>query len=77
MSLADLRHRAALERTALLCIQAGARARTKAKSRFRCAIYTRKSTEEGLKQAFNTLDAQRASCEAYVLSQAGDQRGRG
>jgi site-specific DNA recombinase len=38
----------------------------------RCAIYTRKSTEEGLEQEFNSLDAQRASCEAYVLSQAGE-----
>ena len=36
---------------------------------FRCAIYTRKSTEEGLEQAFNSLDAQREACEAYVLSQ--------
>ena len=35
----------------------------------RCAIYTRKSTEEGLKQYFNTLDAQRESGEAYVASQ--------
>ena len=35
----------------------------------RCAIYTRKSTSEGLDQAFNTLDAQRESCEAYVASQ--------
>ncbi|MBE0567933.1 MAG: recombinase family protein [Krumholzibacteria bacterium] len=35
----------------------------------RCAAYTRKSTEEGLQQAFNTLDAQRESCEAYVTSQ--------
>ena len=35
----------------------------------RCAIYTRKSTEEGLEQAFNSLDAQREACEAYVLSQ--------
>jgi DNA invertase Pin-like site-specific DNA recombinase len=35
----------------------------------RCAIYTRKSTEEGLEQDFNTLDAQREACEAYVLSQ--------
>ncbi|HUQ94923.1 MAG TPA: recombinase family protein [Bryobacteraceae bacterium] len=34
-----------------------------------CAIYTRKSTEEGLEQAFNTLDAQREAAEAYVLSQ--------
>jgi site-specific DNA recombinase len=36
----------------------------------RCAIYTRKSTEEGLEQAFNSLDAQREACEAYVKSQA-------
>ena len=36
----------------------------------RCAIYTRKSTEEGLQQAFNSLDAQRESCAAYILSQA-------
>ena len=35
----------------------------------RCAIYTRKSTEEGLDQAFNSLDAQREACAAYVLSQ--------
>jgi DNA invertase Pin-like site-specific DNA recombinase len=35
----------------------------------RCAIYTRKSTEEGLAQDFNSLDAQREACEAYVLSQ--------
>ncbi|WP_206361993.1 recombinase family protein [Sphingomonas montana] len=35
----------------------------------RCAVYTRKSTEEGLDQAFNSLDAQREACEAYVLSQ--------
>lgn len=36
----------------------------------RCAIYTRKSSEEGLEQDFNSLDAQRESCAAYVLSQA-------
>jgi site-specific DNA recombinase len=35
----------------------------------RCAIYTRKSTEEGLEQAFNSLDAQREACAAYILSQ--------
>ena len=35
----------------------------------RCAVYTRKSTEEGLDRAFNTLDAQRDACEAYVASQ--------
>jgi site-specific DNA recombinase len=34
-----------------------------------CAIYTRKSSEEGLDQAFNSLDAQREACAAYVLSQ--------
>src|ERR1700676_5433578 len=35
----------------------------------RCAIYTRKSTEEGLHQEFNTLDAQREAAEAYIRSQ--------
>src|SRR6202142_2100722 len=35
----------------------------------RCAIYTRKSTEEGLEQAFNSLDAQRESADAYIASQ--------
>lgn len=38
-------------------------------ARLRCAIYTRKSTEEGLDQAFNSLDAQREACAAYILSQ--------
>jgi DNA invertase Pin-like site-specific DNA recombinase len=37
--------------------------------RLRCAIYTRKSSEEGLEQAFNALDAQREACEAFILSQ--------
>ena len=41
-------------------------------SRMRCAVYTRKSTEEGLDQEFNSLDAQREACEAYVRSQAGE-----
>ncbi|MDA8250550.1 MAG: recombinase family protein [Rhodospirillales bacterium] len=35
----------------------------------RCAIYTRKSSEEGLEQSFNSLDAQREACEAYIASQ--------
>src|ERR1035438_3623473 len=35
----------------------------------RCAIYTRKSTEEGLQQEFNSLDAQREASEAFVASQ--------
>src|ERR1700736_1677847 len=39
------------------------------KSGLRCAIYTRKSTEEGLNQEFNSLEAQREAAEAYVLSQ--------
>jgi site-specific DNA recombinase len=37
----------------------------------RCAVYTRKSTEEGLEQEFNSLDAQREAAQAYVTSQAG------
>jgi DNA invertase Pin-like site-specific DNA recombinase len=37
--------------------------------RLRCAIYTRKSSEEGLDMEFNSLDAQRESCEAYIASQ--------
>lgn len=37
--------------------------------KLRCAVYTRKSSEEGLEQAFNSLHAQREACEAYVLSQ--------
>ena len=35
----------------------------------RCAIYTRKSSEEGLEQEFNSLHAQREACEAYIASQ--------
>ena len=37
--------------------------------KLRCAIYTRKSSEEGLEQEFNSLHAQREACEAYVASQ--------
>ena len=37
--------------------------------KLRCAVYTRKSTEEGLDQEFNSLDAQRDACEAYIASQ--------
>jgi len=40
--------------------------------KLRCAIYTRKSSEEGLEQNFNSLHAQREACEAYVLSQIGE-----
>src|SRR6266446_3879208 len=38
-------------------------------SRKRCAIYTRKSSEEGLEQEFNSLQAQSEACEAYIRSQ--------
>ena len=40
------------------------------KKTYRCAIYTRKSSEEGLEQDFNSLAAQREACEAYIRSQA-------
>ena len=42
------------------------------KKPLRCAIYTRKSTEHGLELEFNSLDAQRESCEAYIKSQAAE-----
>jgi site-specific DNA recombinase len=44
--------------------------RTPATKRMQCGIYTRKSTEDGLEQEFNSLDAQRESGEAYIKSQA-------
>ena len=43
--------------------------RPKSGAIFRCAIYTRKSSDEGLEQEFNSLDAQREACEAYITSQ--------
>ena len=42
---------------------------TSARPRVRCAIYTRKSSDEGLEQSFNSLQAQREACEAYIASQ--------
>lgn len=42
---------------------------SKNSKKLRCAIYTRKSSEEGLEQDFNSLDAQREACEAYIKSQ--------
>lgn len=42
---------------------------TEQRRSIRCAIYTRKSSEEGLEQSFNSLDAQREACQAYILSQ--------
>ena len=44
----------------------------KSEDAIRCAIYTRKSTDEGLDQAFNSLDAQREAGEAYIASQRGE-----
>jgi len=38
----------------------------------RCAIYTRKSSEEGLEQDYNSLQAQREACESFIRSQAGE-----
>jgi site-specific DNA recombinase len=45
---------------------------SRAATTVRCAIYTRKSSEEGLEQDFNSLDAQREACSAYILSQASE-----
>ena len=42
---------------------------TEHKAAVHCAIYTRKSSEEGLEQLFNSLDAQREACQAFILSQ--------
>jgi site-specific DNA recombinase len=42
---------------------------TRARLTVRCAIYTRKSSDEGLGKEFNSLDAQREACEAYIISQ--------
>ena len=42
---------------------------TQRKAQIRCAIYTRKSSDEGLEQDFNSLDAQREACEAFITSQ--------
>src|SRR5438552_15694308 len=43
--------------------------RTRRNGTVRCAIYTRKSSEEGLEQKFNSLQAQREACEAFINSQ--------
>src|ERR1700687_1493098 len=53
------------ERMLPQCGEEGARSITP----LRCAIYTRKSTEEGLNQEFNSLEAQREAAEAYIASQ--------
>jgi hypothetical protein len=43
--------------------------RTRRSGTVRCAIYTRKSSEEGLEQEFNSLQAQREACEGFITSQ--------
>src|SRR5947208_11056980 len=62
------RDRNTLERVSLLRSAEGTREMSQSLPVVRCAIYTRKSTEEGLEQSFNTLQAQRESAEAYILS---------
>ena len=56
-------------RAGFLWPQAQAKKGNRMKPPMRCAIYTRKSSEEGLEQSFNSLDAQREACEAYIKSQ--------
>src|SRR5262252_4616789 len=60
-------HRDTVVRASLLWPEAEERDVTSIK---RCAVYTRKSTEEGLEQSFNSLHAQREACEAFIKSQA-------
>ena len=43
--------------------------KSKVVRKLRCAVYTRKSSEEGLEQEFNSLHAQREACEAFIASQ--------
>jgi site-specific DNA recombinase len=50
-------------------IESNRNQRSRTVKRSRCAIYTRKSTDEGLEQDFNSLDAQREACTAFILSQ--------
>src|SRR5690606_4137405 len=57
-------HRRRMVRPEVLQIMSGA------SSRLRCAVYTRKSSDEGLEQEFNSLDAQYEACQAYIASQA-------
>lgn len=62
-------HRHDLVGTAVLRSRQGADGIGFAMKKTRCAIYTRKSSEDGLEQEFNSLDAQREACAAYVASQ--------
>jgi len=56
-------------RTNLQATNSGGPMSADRKPMMRCAIYTRKSSEEGLEQSFNSLDAQREACEAFIASQ--------
>ena len=56
-------------RTTIMESAVGEATQRRTAKKLRCAIYTRKSTEEGLDQAFNSLDAQREACAAFILSQ--------
>src|SRR4051812_7761783 len=59
-------------RMRVVAASAGAKRDTQNRAKpavIRCAIYTRKSTEEGLEQEFNTLDAQREAAESFIRSQ--------
>src|SRR4051794_25572019 len=64
-------HQHAVEWSRLLWNQgpAGAAMKKPIVRKLRCSVYTRKSTEEGLDMEFNSLDAQREACEAYIASQ--------
>src|SRR5262249_29726071 len=69
-------HRHPLERPSFLppnssgsCLMNQASPSTAATSTVRCAVYTRKSSQEGLEQAFTSLQAQREAAEAYIASQ--------
>src|SRR6202790_3382493 len=53
----------------LLMTRKSTEADRKIAGKVRCAIYTRKSSDEGLEQDFNSLDAQREACEAFISSQ--------
>src|SRR6202453_1347561 len=52
-----------------ICMVDARQSGSPSRANFRCAIYTRKSSEEGLEQEFNSLDAQREACEADIVSQ--------
>ena len=62
-------HRHDLERLGILRIRTAGGWHDRRLRKMRCAIYTRKSTEEGLEQNYNSLDAQRDACLAYIASQ--------